>query len=106
MRTTSRCSSEPEGVWSTVVAGLIAASLAAAFILCAAALSWWTWRPMVKRRAVVQLDDGTAFDGVVMSRRGPLLVLADVTVRVAGNAQRIDGPVVVERTRVVFVQVV
>jgi len=54
----------------------------------------------------VQLDDGTAFDGVVMSRRGPLLVLADVTVRIAGNAQRIDGPVVVERTRVVFVQVV
>ena len=106
MRTTSPCLSESEGVWLAVVAGLIAASLVVAFVLCAAALSWWTWRPLIKRRAVVQLDDGTAFDGVVMSRRGPLLVLADVTVRIAGNAQRIDGPVVVERTRVVFVQVV
>ena len=90
-----------------MVAALIAASLMLALAAAAAAaVRWWTWRPMVKRRAVVQLDDGTAFDGVVMSRRGPLLVLADVTVRVAGNAQRIDGPVVVERTRVVFVQVV
>ena len=88
-----------------MVAALIAASLVLA-LAAAVAVRWWTWRPVVKRRAVVQLDDGTAFDGVVMSRRGPLLVLADVTVRVAGNAQRIDGPVVVERTRVVFVQVV
>lgn len=83
-----------------------AASALAVAALIALAVRWWTWRPLIKRRAVVQLDDGTAFDGVVMSRRGPLLVLADVTVRIAGNAQRIDGPVVVERTRVVFVQVV
>ena len=72
----------------------------------AVALRWWTWRPVVKRRVVAQLDDGTAFEGVVMSRRGPLLVLADVTVRVAGGGQGLDGSVVLERTRVVFVQVV
>lgn len=70
------------------------------------AVSWWTWRPMVRRRVVVQLEDGSSFDGVAMSRRGPLLVLDDVTVRVAGSSQRIDGRVVVERTRVVFIQVI
>ena len=70
------------------------------------AVSWWTWRPLVRRRVVVQLDDGSSFDGVAMSRRGPLLVLDDVTVRVAGSSQRIDGRVVVERTRVVFIQVI
>ena len=70
------------------------------------AVSWWTWRPMVRRRVVVQLEDGSSFEGVAMSRRGPLLVLDDVTVRVGGGSQRIDGRVVVERTRVVFVQVI
>ncbi|HON76253.1 MAG TPA: hypothetical protein PLQ23_14000 [Dermatophilaceae bacterium] len=55
---------------------------------------------------VVQLEDGSSFEGVAMSRRGPLLVLDDVTVRVGGGSQRIDGRVVVERTRVVFVQVI
>ena len=61
---------------------------------------------MVRRRVVVQLEDGSSFEGVAMSRRGPLLVLDDVTVRVGGGSQRIDGRVVVERTRVVFVQVI
>lgn len=70
------------------------------------AVAWWTWRPLVRHRVVVQLDDGSSFDGVAMSRRGPLLVLDDVTVRVAGSSQRIDGRVVVERPRVVFVQVI
>jgi len=61
---------------------------------------------MVRRRVVVQLEDGSSFEGVAMSRRGPLLVLDDVTVRVGGGSQRIDGRVIVERTRVVFVQVI
>ena len=61
---------------------------------------------MVRRRVVDQLEDGSSFEGVAMSRRGPLLVLDDVTVRVGGGSQRIDGRVVVERTRVVFVQVI
>ena len=85
---------------------LIAGAALAVLILSAAvAVRWWTWRPVVKQRVVVQLDDGTSFEGVVMSRRGPLLVLADATVRVPGGEQRIDGSVVLERPRVVFVQV-
>lgn len=83
----------------------LAAVLAVA-VLSAVALRWWTWRPVVRRRVVVQLDDGTSFEGVAMSRRGPLLVLSDVTARIPGGSQRIDGTVVIERPRVVFVQVV
>ena len=67
---------------------------------------WWTWRPVMRSRVVVQVDDGTSFEGVALSRRGPLLVLSDVTARVAGGSQRLDGLVVVERPRVLFVQVV
>jgi len=85
-----------------VVAAASLAVLAGAWL----AVSWWTWRPLVRHRVVVQLEDGSSFEGVAMSRRGPLLVLDDVTVRVGGGSQRIDGRVVVERTRVVFVQVI
>lgn len=69
------------------------------------ALRWWTWRPVVKQRVLAQLDDGSSFEGVVMSRRGPLLVLVDAVVRIPGGEQRIDGTVVIERPRVVFLQV-
>lgn len=87
-----------------------AASLASILVVWFV-VGWWTWRPLVRRRVVVQLDDGSSFDGVAMSRRGPLLVLDDVTVRVSGGSQRIgsqriDGRVVIERPRVVFVQVI
>lgn len=83
----------------------VIAALVALVVAAAVGLSWWTWRPLVKRRAVVQLDDGSSFEGVVMSRRGPLLVLTDVTVRIPGGEQRIDGTAIIERTRVIFVQV-
>lgn len=82
-----------------------AASALAVAALIALAVRWWTWRPLVARRSVVQLDDGTSFDGVVLSRRGPLLVLADVTARFPGGQQAIDGTVIIERPRVLFVQV-
>jgi hypothetical protein len=85
---------------------VIAALLAVATLVLVAGLRWWTWRPVVRHRVVVQLDDGTSFEGVAMSRRGPLLVLSDVTARIPGGSQHIDGSVVIERPRVVFVQVV
>lgn len=83
---------------------LVLAALVA-LIAAAVVLRWWTWRPLVKQAVVVQLDDGTAFDGVAMSRRGPLLVLVDVTARFPGGEQRIDGQIVVERSRVIYMQV-
>lgn len=84
-----------------IYAALLVALLAAAF-----AVRWWTWRPLVSKRVIVQADDGTSFEGMAMSRRGPLLVLVDVTVRIPGGGQRIDGTVVLERSRILFVQVV
>lgn len=64
----------------------------------------WTWRPVLRRRVLVQTDAEVTFEGVVMQRRGPLLVLADVTVRTTDQA-RADGLVVIERSRVLWIQV-
>lgn len=89
-----------------MVPAVVAAASLASILVVWFVVGWWTWRPLVRRRVVVQLEDGSSFEGVAMSRRGPLLVLDDVTVRVGGGSQRIDGRVVVERTRVVFVQVI
>lgn len=83
---------------------LLACTALAVLISSAIALRWWTWRPLTRRRVLVQLRDGAAFDGVLMSRRGPLLVLADVTARI-GDGQSLDGSVVIERGNVAWVQV-
>lgn len=83
---------------------LVAMAALASPPLAAGALLWWTWRPVVRHRVLVQLHDGVAMDGVVLSRRGPLLVLGDVTARI-GDGQRLDGTVVVERRHVTWVQV-
>lgn len=68
------------------------------------ALRWWTWRPVVKRRVLVQTDFDVTFDGVVLTRRGQLLVLGNVTVNAAGQSHRADGVVIVERARVLWMQ--
>jgi hypothetical protein len=70
------------------------------------ALRWWTWQPLMKRRIVVQLVDGTTAAGICMSRRGPLMVLADVTLHAGGSAREIDGEIVVDRDRVLWAQVI
>ncbi|MFC5144284.1 hypothetical protein [Streptomyces aureoversilis] len=66
----------------------------------------FAWRrTAVRRRVVVNLAD-KAFSGVLWAQRGPLLVLRDVELLEAGREpQRVDGEVVVERSRVEFTQV-
>ncbi|MGK5729716.1 hypothetical protein [Streptomyces sp. URMC 124] len=66
----------------------------------------FAWRrTAVRKRVVVNLSD-KAFAGVLWAQRGPLLVLRDVELLEAGREpQRVDGEVVVERTRVEFTQV-
>lgn len=65
---------------------------------------WWR-RTAVRRRVVVNLED-KAFAGVLWAKRGPLLVLRDVTLMQHGAAETpMDGEVVVERARVEFIQV-
>lgn len=65
---------------------------------------WWVWSPLVKRRVMVQTDAEVAFTGVVMSRRGPLLVLADVTVSTGDSSAKADGQVIIDRDRVLWIQ--
>ncbi|MEU1506439.1 hypothetical protein [Kitasatospora sp. NPDC005748] len=65
---------------------------------------WWR-RTALRRRVVVNLAD-KAFTGVLWAKRGPLLVLRDAALLEAGrDPQRVDGDVVIERTRVEFMQV-
>jgi hypothetical protein len=66
----------------------------------------FAWRrTAVRKRVVVNLAD-KAFSGVLWAQRGPLLVLRDVELLEAGRAaQRVDGEVVVERSKVEFTQV-
>lgn len=66
----------------------------------------FAWRrTAVRRRVIVNLAD-KAFNGVLWARRGPLLVLRDVELLEAGRQpQTVDGEIVIERTRVEFIQV-
>lgn len=66
----------------------------------------FAWRrTAVRKRVVVNLAD-KAFTGVLWAKRGPLLVLRDVEILEAGRApQRVDGEVVIERSKVEFTQV-
>jgi hypothetical protein len=56
-------------------------------------------------RVLVNLIDGSAIDGVLIAKRGPLLVLAQATLLTdASEPQSMDGHVYVERAKVLFVQ--
>lgn len=62
-------------------------------------------RLVFHRQIVVNLDDGTTIAGVLFQQAGPLLVLKNAHL-VASNAEPVplDGDVIVERSRVVFIQ--
>jgi hypothetical protein len=66
----------------------------------------FAWRRTgVRKRVVVNLAD-KAFAGILWAQRGPLLVLRDAELLEAGREpQKLDGEVVVERSRVEFTQV-
>lgn len=68
--------------------------------------SWFPWRrTAVRKRVVVNLPD-KAFTGILWAKRGPLLVLKDVVLMQHGAADTpMDGEVIVERSRVDFIQV-
>lgn len=66
----------------------------------------FAWRrTALRRRVIVNLKVGPAVEGVLVAKRGPLLVLADSTLLEAGRATPIDGEAVIERSNVAFVQV-
>jgi hypothetical protein len=56
---------------------------------------------------LVNLADGRAFDALLVSKRGPLLELAEASLLTPGAADpvAVDGRVLVERPKVAFIQV-
>lgn len=64
-------------------------------------------RFLIHRRVVVNLMDGTAITGVMFTKAGPLLVVKDATLLFEqAEPQPLDGDVVVERSRVSYIQAV
>ena len=64
---------------------------------------WSKWP--VFERVLVNLIDGSAIEGLLIDRRGPLLVLSDATfMQDSSEPAQLDGEVFVERSRVLFLQ--
>lgn len=65
---------------------------------------WSCWP--TRRRVLVNLIDGRAFDAVLYAKRGPLLELRDAKLLEPGSEPvAVDGAVIIERPRVAFIQV-
>jgi hypothetical protein len=66
-------------------------------------MGWSRWP--VYERVLVNLVDGSALDGLLIDKRGPVLVLGDCTLMTVGNEPALlDGDVYVEREKVLFLQ--
>lgn len=63
-------------------------------------------RTLERRNVIVNLTSSRAFVGVLWAKRGPLIVLRNVTMHDPGAAPAaVDGEVVIERDRIEFIQV-
>lgn len=59
----------------------------------------------VYERVLANLTDGSALEGLLIARKGPLLVLADCTLYSASSEPaELDGDVYIERDRVLYLQ--
>jgi hypothetical protein len=64
---------------------------------------WSRWP--VYERVLINLVDGSALEGLLIDRRGPLLVMSDATLlQASSEPAQLDGEVYVERSRVLFLQ--
>lgn len=62
-------------------------------------------RFLLRRQVVINLEDGSAVQGVLFEKAGPLLVVKNATLHEAGGEPlKLDGDVVIERSRVVYIQ--
>lgn len=69
-------------------------------------LCWWRHPAHLKAVIVNLTDSETAFRGVLWRERGPYLILKQAAaLRVSQEATALDGDVVVERDKVLFLQV-
>jgi hypothetical protein len=67
------------------------------------------WRALVRTRVMVNLTTGTVFDGILWQAKGGLLVLREASIHEPRGERpwrKVDGEVVLEVSRVEFVQVV
>jgi hypothetical protein len=63
------------------------------------------WRTLRRRAMIVNLDTGRSFEGVLYSTSGSLLVLRNARALEPGQqAVPMDGELVVDRSRVEFLQ--
>lgn len=62
-------------------------------------------RVIQRRRMIANLVDGTSIDGIFYRQTGPLLVLKNATLLEPGaEPVPLDGDIVIERDRVLFIQ--
>lgn len=62
-------------------------------------------RFLLRRQVVVNLDDGSAVQGVLFAKSGPLLVVKSATLlEPQAEPMRVDGDVVIERSKVAYIQ--
>lgn len=60
---------------------------------------------VVRRKVVVNFRDGQAVEGVLFKQAGPLLVVKNATMLEPGaDPLPLDGDVVIERDKVLFIQ--
>lgn len=70
-------------------------------------MTWLGWRRLLKHRVLVTTKTDRTFSGVLIARRGVLLILKDASILQANTqATPIEGEVVIERSNVDFIQVV
>ncbi len=59
----------------------------------------------IYERVLANLTDGSAINGVLIDRRGPLLILGDATLLTDTHEPTpLDGEVYIERDKVLFLQ--
>lgn len=63
-------------------------------------------RTLLRKKVVVNLHSSRAFVGIFWAKRGPLIVLRNVTMHEPGAAAApVDGEIVIERRQIEFIQV-
>lgn len=67
-------------------------------------MAWPSAFPVLQR-VMINLTDGSAIQGVLANRRGPLLVVVDANLHQSGSPPvAMDGTVYIEREKVLFIQ--
>lgn len=61
-------------------------------------------RIAISRRVVVNLVEGTAVSGILWDDRKPIIVLRSANLHQAGQTVPLDGDILIEHSRILFIQ--